>query len=181
MTPRNSADHDFWWSGDATERFWIELLKTDEYGDRLFAPDNSKYRPMHGVEVGDVVFHWFSERHPHAGPKKGGIYAISRVTGPLRVSDRLWEGHTCNEIPLSGRSYLQRPVLLEELKQREHELRTNRDSLSSRARRKPIYSPWQFPSTGLKPMTRYLTKLMSADLEVIAADHPHIVTALGLV
>lgn len=181
MSATNDADHHFWWSGDAIERFWIEQLQTDEYGDRLIAPDNTTYRPMHGVEIGDVVFHWFSERHPQAGPKKGGIYAISRVTGPLRLSGPLWEGQTCNEIPLSGRSYLQRPVLLEELKLREHELKANRASLSSRAKQEPIYSPWQFPSTGLKPMTRYLTKLMSTDLEVIAADHPHIVIALGRV
>ncbi|MCT1996848.1 hypothetical protein M3C58_01285 [Brachybacterium muris] len=181
MSATNDADHHFWWSGDAIERFWIEQLQTDEYGDRLIAPDNTTYRPMHGVEIGDVVFHWFSERHPQAGPKKGGIYAVSRVTGPLQRADRLWEEQTSIEIPLSRRSNLNRPILLEDLKQREHELRENKDSLTSHVQGKPLYSPWQFPKTGLKPMTRYLTKLTATDLEVIAADHPHIVIALGRV
>lgn len=58
----------FWWSGDRTERYWVEQLRTDEYGDRLIAPDGPRYATMHGVAVGDLVLRWYSERHPDGGP-----------------------------------------------------------------------------------------------------------------
>lgn len=178
MNRRGSKDHPFWWSGDRSERFWIEQLKTDEYGDKLIAPDSSKYATMHGVEVGDIIFRWYSERHPVAGPKLGGIYAVSRAIGRVRSSAQLWEGQSCLEIPVTRRMHLRRPILLNDLKDREDELRENRDSLTGKVSPHALYSPWQFPAKGLKPMTRYLTKLTAEDLEVIVADHPHVATAM---
>lgn len=178
MSPPRPADHDYWWSGDRSERFWIEQLKTDEYGDKLIAPDSEKYSTMHGVEVGDLIFRWYSERHPRAGSKRGGIYAVSRTIGRVRASSQLWEGQACLEIPVTRRTFLRRPILLNDLKRREDELRANRDSLAEKVTAQPLYSPWQFPKTGLKPMTRYLTKLTAEDLEVIVADHPHLAIAM---
>lgn len=180
MSSRAPKDRDFWWGGDRSERFWIEQLKTDEYGDKLIAPDSPKYAPMHGVEVGDIIFRWYSERHPEAGVKLGGIYAVSRAIGRLRNSDQLWEGQSCLEIPVTRRTFFRRPILLNDLKRREDELRTNRDSLAEKVSPLPLYSPWQFPAKGLKPMTRYLTKLTAEDLEVIVADHSHVATAMIL-
>lgn len=181
MRTTRRADHNFWWSGDPTERFWIEVLKTDEYGDRLFAPDTPRYKTMHGVEVGDVVFHWLSERHPRIGSKRGGLYAVSRATGPLQRSASHWDKHDSLEMSLTPRVYLRRPVLLEDLKRRRDDLAENLDVLEEAISPMKPHSLWQFTSTGLKPHMTYLAKFTTADLELITADHPHIVTALGLV
>ncbi|GLI29536.1 MULTISPECIES: hypothetical protein [Brachybacterium] len=179
MTPRPARQHEFWWSGDRSERFWIEQLKTDSYGDKLIAPDNSTYATMHGVEVGDVVFRWYSERHPEAGPKRGGIYAVSRVIGGARRSDQLWDGKLCVEIPVTPRNFLRRPILLRDLKELEGEFRTHQQELETDVLPSPLYSPWQFPKTGLKPMTRYLTKLTVRDVELIGQHHPQLAPALA--
>lgn len=168
----------FWWSGDRTERYWVEQLRTDEYGDRLIAPDDPRYATMHGVEVGDLVLRWYSERHPDGGPRRSGVHAVSRVIGRLRPSTDLWEGSTSVEIPLTRRTMLDRPVLLTDLKRREDEFRASSEALAEAVAPMPRHSPWQFPRTGLKPMTKYLTKLIRADLEVIVADHPHLATAM---
>lgn len=178
MTSAESRGHQFWWSGDRSEKYWIEQLRTDEYGDRLIAPDKSSYAPMHGVEVGDLVLRWYSERHPEAGPKRGGIYAVSRVIGRVRTSPDVWEGQQCLEIPLTRRTPLRRPIYLNDLKPLEDRLKANRDELARSVSTSSLYSPWQFPRTGLKPMTRYLTKLTTEDLELIVADHPHLATAM---
>ncbi|MGP5008400.1 hypothetical protein ACTXJK_16035 [Brachybacterium tyrofermentans] len=178
MMPSPTRQHEFWWSGDRSERFWIEQLKTDAYGDKLIAPDNSKYATMHGVGVGDVVFRWYSERHPEAGPKRGGIYAVSRVIGGARRSDQLWDGKLCVEIPVTQRTFLHQPILLRDLKQLAGEFRAHQEQLEEDVRPLPSYSPWQFPKTGLKPMTRYLTKLTARDVELIGQHHPHLITAV---
>lgn len=178
MTPSSARHHKFWWSSDRSERFWIEQLKTDEYGDKLIAPNNSKYSTMHGVEVGDVVFRWHSERHPEAGPKRGGIYAVSRVIGGARQSDQLWDGKLCVEIPVTPRAVLRRPILLRDLKTLESEFRTHQERPKADVLPSPLYSPWQFPKTGLKPMTRYLTKLTARDVELIGLHHPQLITAV---
>lgn len=178
MTRSLDRHREFWWSGDRSERFWIEQLKTDLYGDKLIAPDDAKYAAMQGVEVGDLVFRWHSERHPNAGPKRGGIYAVSRVIGGARRSDQLWDGKLCVEIPVTQRTFLREPILLRDLKELEGEFRAHQGQLEEEVRPLPLYSPWQFPKTGLKPMTRYLTKLTARDVELIGQHHPHLITAV---
>ena len=178
MTAPTTRTSDFWWSGDRSEKYWIEQLRTDEYGDRLIAPDTSTYATMHGVEVGDLVMRWYSERHPEAGPRRGGIYAVSRVIGRVRSSPDLWDGQECLEIPLTRRTFLRRPIYLNDLKKLQKQLEANRDRLARTVGSTALYSPWQFPATGLKPMTRYLTKLTAEDVELIVADHPHLATAM---
>ncbi|MGP5641633.1 hypothetical protein ACTXPS_19625 [Brachybacterium tyrofermentans] len=180
MTPSFARQHGFWWSGDRSERFWIELLKTDAYGDKLIAPDSSRYATMQGVEVGDFVLRWYSERHPQAGSKRGGIYAVSRVIGHPRPSDELWDGKLCVEIPLTRRAFLRKPILLHDLKELERHLSAHQNSLEEEVRPLPLYSPWQFPATGLKPMTRYLTKLTTRDVEMIGQHHPHLITTVAV-
>lgn len=179
MTSRRTGGNEFWWSGDRSERFWIEQLKTDAYGEKLIAPDNSKYATMHGVEVGDIVFRWYSERHPEAGSKRGGIYAVSRVTGTVRPSEQLWDGKLCLEIPLTPRTFLRRPILLRDLKELEIESHAHQEQRKGNVRPLPTYSPWQFPKTGLKPVTRYLTKLTSRDVEIIGQHRSHLITAIA--
>lgn len=175
---RHATSNDFWWSGDRTERYWIEQLKTDDYGDRLIAPDDSTYATMRAVEVGDLVLRWYSERHPSAGPGRGGIYAVSRVIGRPRSTPDLWEGRQCLEVPLTRRAFLRRPILLNDLKNLEDHLKADREALARSVPTKALYSPCQFPRTGLKPMTRYLTKLTAEDLELIVGDHPHLATVM---
>ena len=181
MTHTQALRQEFWWSGDRSERFWVEQLKTDAYGDKLIAPDNSRYVAMHGVEVGDIVFRWYSERHPVAGPKRGGIYAVSRVAGKIRRSDQTWDGQSCEEVPLTPRTFLRAPILLRDLKDLEDEFYAHREALKRSVRPSALHSPWQFPRTGLKPMTRYLTKLTTQDVELIGKHHSHLVTAVATV
>lgn len=111
----------FWWSGDRTERYWVEQLRTDEYGDRLIAPDGPLVRhdargggrgPGTALVLGTT---------PGRRPRRSGVHAVSRVIGRLRPSTDLWEGSACVEIPLTRRTMLDRPVLLADLKRREDE------------------------------------------------------------
>lgn len=178
MTARMRQGAGFWWDGDPSERYWLEQLKTDTDGDRLFAPDTGTYRVMHAVDVGDLVLHWFSERRPDVGPGRSGIYAVSRVVGPARAAADRWEGRPSIDVPLTAKIMLDRPVLLADLKRREEELRRNRDELLADIGDAPHYSMWQFPRRGLKPVVRYLSKLSTADLEIIVADHPHLTAAM---
>ena len=76
MTAPTTRTSDFWWSGDRSEKYWIEQLRTDEYGDRLIAPDTSTYATMHGVEVGEL-------RLP-----QGASVALVIRGGESRVPDR---------------------------------------------------------------------------------------------
>lgn len=172
------TDLAYWWSGNRSERYWIEQLKTDKYGERLIAPDNPTYAVMRGVEIGDLVFRWYSERHTAAGARRSGIYAVSRVIGDVRPSEEVWEGHSCLEVPVSVRTLLSRPILLQDIKPLEGAFLENRRVLATAVGDLPLYSPWQFPVKGLKPMTRYLTKLAVADLESIIADHPHLALSM---
>lgn len=179
MTSRHFRQYEFWWSGDRSERFWIEQLKTDAYGDKLIAPDDPKYAIMHGVEVGDIIFGWHSERHPDAGPKRGGIYALSRVIGRVRPADQLWDDKLFLEIPVTRRTFLQRPILLHDLRNLESHFRTHQEMRGEKVHPLPLYSPWQYPATGLKPMMRYLTKLTAHDVELIGQHHPQLIPALA--
>ncbi|MGP5641425.1 hypothetical protein ACTXPS_18545 [Brachybacterium tyrofermentans] len=140
MPIERATQHEFWWSGDRTQRFWIEQLKTDAYGDKLTAPDTSRYATMRGVEVGDIVFRWYSERHPEAGRRLGGIYAASKVIGQIRRSEQLWDGQSCNEIPLAPRSYLRDPILLRDLKDLEAEFHTHQTALATAVQPSSPYS-----------------------------------------
>ena len=179
MSPSNPANRDFWWTDDHSENFWIEQLKTEGDGDRLWAPDTSTYRAVHGVEVGEIILHWHSERRPDIKPGLSGIYAVSRVIGRTHAAADRWEGQLSIEAPLTRKVPLNRPILLRDLKLRQDEFKQNLDELKRTVGRKSHFSPWQFPGTGLKPVTRYLTKLTSQDLEVIVADHPHLATAIA--
>lgn len=178
MTALTDRTPDFWWTGDRSEKYWIELLRTDDYGDRLVAPDNPTYATMHGVEVGDLVMRWLTERHPGAGRGRAGIYAVSRVVGRVRKSPDLWGGQKCLEIPVTRRTVLNHPIYLKDLKALQDQLESNQKKLARSVSNASLYSPWQFPSKGLKPVMGYLFKLTADDVELIVADHPHLATAM---
>ena len=177
MSARKAHEREYWWSSDRFEKYWIELLKTDTQGDRLFAPDTRTYRTMEAVNVGDLVLHWHSERYPGIKGKTSGIYSVSRAIGRVRPSQDLWDGKISVEVPLSRKVPLREPILLPDLKKIADALNNNLERLKA-VEPRPHFSPWQFPDTGLKPMTRYLTKLTAADLELIVAEHPHLATAM---
>lgn len=178
MNQTDSIRPDFWWSNDRSEKFWIEVLNTEYYGDRLFAPDSSAYRSMRSVQVGDIVFRWHSERHPDARAGHSGIYAVSRVIGHARPSTDRWKGKLSLEAPLTPKVFLRRPVLLTDLKLRQDELQQNLTKLQSRIAPLAAHSLWQFAPSGLKPVTRYLTKVSAADVDLIVSDHPHVTMAI---
>ena len=178
MSARKTREREYWWSSDRSEKYWIELLKTDMQGDRLFAPDTRTYRTIEAVNVGDLVLHWHSERYPGIKGRASGIYSVSRAIGRIRPSHDLWEGKISVEVPLSRKVPLREPILLPDLKEISDELNRNRVRLEAAIKPRPHFSPWQFPDTGLKPMTRYLTKLTTEDVELIVADHPHLATAM---
>ena len=128
MSARKTREREYWWSSDRSEKYWIELLKTDMQGDRLFAPDTRTYRTMEAVNVGDLVLHWHSERYPGIKGRTSGIYSVSRAIGRIRPSHDLWEGKISVEVPLSRKVPLREPILLPDLKEISDELNRNRVS-----------------------------------------------------
>lgn len=169
----------FWWDEDADERYWIEQLKTDRYGYRLISPRSRTYATTAAVRPGDIVFHWYSERHPSAGPRRSGIFAVSgAVSRPRRTTDT-WDDAPCVEVRLTRRVLLRRPVLLSELRAHAREFRVNQEALQDAIGDRASHSPWQFPATGMKPVLRYLTKFTQADVEELVRARPDIALALG--
>jgi hypothetical protein len=159
-----------WWNGDASQRYWMELVNVDTWGSELIAPDTPRYDLMHDVRVGDVVLHWVGKNNPMRF--KSGMYGASIVAGELQPRAGDWFGKPANTIPLTRYTALPRPYLLTDLRTDHQE-----DILSVRSGLErdfadaghTIYFPFQrHPTSGLKPNQGYLFKLPT---EVINRVH----------
>lgn len=159
-----------WWNGDASQRYWMELVNVDTWGSELIAPDTRRYDLMHDVRVCDVVLHWVGKNNSMGF--KSGMYGASIVAGELQPRAGDWFGKPANTIPLTRYTALPRPYLLTDLRTDHQE-----DILSVRSELErdfadaghTIYFPFQrHPTSGLKPNQGYLFKLPA---EVINRVH----------
>ncbi|MGO4245658.1 DUF3883 domain-containing protein [Paenarthrobacter sp. RAF54_2] len=150
-----------WWNGDASQRYWMELVNVDTWGSELIAPDTPRYDLMHDVRIGDVVLHWVGKNNPKRF--KAGMYGASIVAGELQPRAGDWFGKPANTIPLTRYTALARPYLLADLRTDHQEdiLRVRNELEREFADTgHTIYFPFQrHPSSGLKPNQGYLFKL----------------------
>lgn len=85
-----------WWSGDNTERYWVEVTDRSDLGENLHTPKASTtgtstwgYELVNYVQPGDVVFHWH-KRIADAGP---ALVAWSVATGDIEDTQIKWQAH----------------------------------------------------------------------------------------
>jgi hypothetical protein len=169
MTVTATTKKSRWWDGDATQRYWMELVNVDTWGSELIAPDTPRYDLMHDVRVGDVVLHWVGKNNPMGF--KSGMYGASIVAGELQPRAGDWFGKPANTIPLTKYAPLPRPYLLTDLRADHQEDilgvkgELERDYVETAGY--TMYFPFQkHPTTGLKPNQGYLFKLPA---EVVTA------------
>jgi hypothetical protein len=169
MAVGTSSKRARWWDSDATQRYWMEVVHVEEFGEQLVAPEESRHDRMHDVRTGDVVLHWVSKRNPMKW--KPGIYGASVVAGELQPNGGTWLGKPANTIALAKYKALREPYLLGQLQANHQEdilgiLEGLTKELVKRPKQKG-YFPFNRHSTiGLKPNEGYLFKLPR---QVIAA------------
>ena len=104
--------------------------------------------------------------------------AGDRVDLDTRRSPDNWSCKEFLEIPATRRAVLKHPIFLTDLNALQEQLESNRKKRARSVSNTTLHSPWQFPRKGLKPVTGYLSRLTTEDLELIVADHPHLATAM---
>ncbi len=82
-----------WWSGDPTERYWLEITDREGLGVDLHAPQvdgsgraNWTYDLVRYVEPGDVVLHWHKDL-----VGRPAIVGYSEAVGPVGASEIVWQ------------------------------------------------------------------------------------------
>ncbi|MFE4230356.1 protein NO VEIN domain-containing protein [Arthrobacter sp. NPDC056886] len=151
-----------WWDGDASQRYWMEVVHVEKFGKELVAPEESRHDRMHDVRVGDIVLHWVSKKNPKR--LKPGVYGASRVAGELQPNAATWEGKPANRIPLTEYKALREPYLLPELRTNHQEdilgiLGRLTQELGHRPKQNGYFPFNRHPTVGLKPNEGYLFKM----------------------
>ena len=167
MTVSATGRKSRWWDGDATQRYWMELVSRPDWGTELISPDEGRYSHMWDVREGDVVFHWLGVSYAGAG--KSGIYGHSVVVGrPEAAPENQWRSTTGPgvRVPL-GDFVPADPLLLRELATSAGEISAVKDQLSTDYG-SPIYFPFQDGIGGFRPREAYLAKVPRALLDIIA-------------
>lgn len=169
MAASTTAKKSRWWDGDATQRYWMEVVYEERFGSQLIAPGGGRHDRMNDVRVGDVVIHWLSRKNPMRW--KPGIYGASVVAGPLQNDSGSWLGQAADVIPLSNYTALKRPLLLTDLRaHHQEEILGVLDSLTEEFAKPKmtIYFPFnRHPRAGLKPNEGYLFKLPQQVVELV--------------
>lgn len=159
-----------WWLTDPAERYWMETIRRDDFGDGIrapFAKRNGVSTPywelVNHVRDGDVVLHWTTARDG----KPSRFVGWSIVDGePYEVDNLVYNDNT----PASGREALLRDytefstsVTFQDLNERLPAIRSVQDVLEI-GRDGSVYFPFAFLSNGtLRPKQGgYLTKFPSA-------------------
>lgn len=164
-----------WWTGNDSERFWLESTDRDDLGTNLHAPklddagkENPKYDLFRFSRPGDIVFHY------HKKPQ--AVIAWSVVGGPIESATILWgaRGHKAKKrgatayvrpswrMPLSDLTYLTQPLSLDELRRTSDSLRAIRDDLSAQFNL-TTYFPFELSHTRpVRPLPGYIFKLPKA-------------------
>ncbi|EMY32857.1 hypothetical protein D477_017949 [Arthrobacter crystallopoietes BAB-32] len=160
-----------WWSGDPTQRYWMELVNVDSWGSELVAPDEPRHALMYDVAVGDVVYHWVGKNNPQRRPS--GMYGVSVVAGNLQRDAGEWLGQPANTIELTGYTAFDPPLLLGALRSYQQQIFDLIEGLHERERQQTLHFPFQkHPTAGLKPNQRYLSKLPAELLDIVSELRP---------
>jgi hypothetical protein len=141
----------YWWDGDKSERYWVEIRWIGGIGRVLQCPltdtaghRNGWYELVGAVTPGDFVYHWSAIQHEFVGRSEVASTA-EVVDGERRVSLQSFT-------PLLG------VVDLAALRSHAGQLVDIADRLRN-AYGDPLYLPFQFRSDGLRMMSNYFAKL----------------------
>jgi hypothetical protein len=142
---------DFWWSSDATEKYWVEIRWIGGIGTELRCPtedasgrSNPWYDLTAEVRPQHVVYHWNAREHRFVG--RSLVAAPPQIVSGERV------------VPLVGFTPIRSEVALETLRDSEPLLRSVRDDLRVQHPGKSLYLPFQYRSDGIRMMSNYFAK-----------------------
>lgn len=147
----------YWWAGDASERYWVEIRKLEGIGTRLWAPTLNKdgvpdpwYDLVSSVVAGEVIYHWNAVESRFVGRSEAAANARIEQTerGRAFVVDLV------NFTPVRA------DLSLAFLRSRSDQLYALRDALRER-HDGPLHLPWQFKEdrTKFSSMSNYFAKL----------------------
>jgi len=142
----------YWWDGDISERYWVEIRYVEGIGEELRCPvtdesgqPNAWYDLVESVNTGDVVYHWNAEQHRFVGR--------SEVAQPVLISGGQRTVELANFVPIRA------TVDLALVRQHEQDLTALRDTLREENPGEALYLPFQYRSDGLRMMSNYFAKL----------------------
>lgn len=174
-----------WWSGDSSERFWMEITDRSDVGVDLFAPtEDSGGRPYWGYELlthvrpGDLVLHWHKTMLG-----EGAIVGWSRAIGVYEHTDISWQargtvgrarGTTSARpawrMPLEGFVFLADPVLDADVRRVEKHLRRAQTDLVAAHGAAP-YFPFAFSDKRpVRASQTYFVKMPACLLPILGLD-----------
>jgi hypothetical protein len=149
----------YWWDGDPTENFWVEIRKRPGTGLELRCPllnkggtRSGQYELLDVVGRGDVVYHWHATQARFVGRSRAA--ARVHIEGDQRV------------VPLTGFTPLAGDVALAEVRSRSEAIYRIRDRLEKMIGGATSYLPFQFRRDGLRMASYYFAK-MPRDLVVL--------------
>jgi hypothetical protein len=162
--PLPSDPTNTWWNADPEERFWLESTDRSDLGANIVAPisNNAYQRLVSHVRPGDIIVHYYQPTHE--------IVAYSIAEGEpfdskIRWPDRVYSDESpAFEEAIGHFTFLETPITLEEIRERDEEIRRIKDNLDNAVGGKSVYFPFQIPA--VRPVVpaqgAYLTKLPKA-------------------
>lgn len=163
-----------WWDGDATQRYWMELVKRKGWGSELISPDQGIYSHMWDVREGDIVLHWLGTSFIGVG--KSGVYGRSIVAGPPESTpeDIEWSNAKGPGIHVPLTDFVPSPpILLSELDASSSMVMAVNSGLLQ-THGSPLYFPFQDGSGGFRPREAYLAKMPKEVVDIVAAHCPEV-------
>lgn len=163
---------DGWWLNRYEERFWLEVTGRSDLGANLKAPQTNEhghefwsYSLLNALNIGDIVFHYYRPDH--------AIVAVSTVSTEVWEDNLVWAARGISArqagvqphkrpgwyIGIENFTYLDTPLTLSEIRERQRELTESRAELA-RTVNQPLYFPFELSSKRpLRPMQGYMFKL----------------------
>jgi hypothetical protein len=145
----------YWWDGDSTERYWVEIRKVSGIGTELYCPDTRTnggadpwYELVASVAKGEVVYHWNAHEHRFVGRSVASSDAVAIPSEGLYT------------VPLENFTPIHAEVGLSKVRAIANDLYAVRDELEAQHGR-PLYLPFQFTQNrnALAFMSNYFAKL----------------------
>lgn len=145
----------FWWSSDATEKYWVEIRYVAGIGRELRCPDtpNPWYELVGRVQAGDIIHHWHAHEHRFVGR--------SEVQRPASVA------HGEQRVELYGFTPLHEIVDRSRVAALSTEIYAARRLLQSNHPHQTLYLRFQFRADGLRLMSNYFAKLPKDLVDVL--------------
>jgi hypothetical protein len=152
----------YWWDGNATEHYWVEIRKVPGIGTSLYCPDADDdggvdpwYELVSSVARGDVIYHWNAREHRFVGRSIAAESALHRRREGAYV------------VELEQFTPLETEVALEDVRAIGDALYTIRDDLLAQFGA-PLLLPFQYKRdrSALAFMSNYFAKLPADIVEL---------------